>query len=1146
MKLQIIPRKSQNTAMLICWLTLLFFQWPQVSSAHPADRETIKLEEAFHRIGKKYNVYFNYDRSIASDIQVEYDDDSHQSLEEALEYILKNTNLGYRIFDHRFVVVFENNDHGIESLKQMIGHVQGFVDERETAKKREARSVQRLTTLSAHEVYKKRIVFGISGTVVDDKGEPLIGVNIQVKGTNKGTATDLEGNFTLDDIDEYAVLVVSYVGYQTLEVPVAGKSNLKITLLSDSQLLDEVVVVGYGRREQREIVSSVSTIGKNQLEMRPITNSLQALNGRVPGLRIAVTGGAPGQLADINIRGIGSISAGSAPLFVINGFPSTHRNFESIDPSDIESISVLKDASATAIYGSRGSNGVIIVTTKEGGSGLPQISLRVDNGVSYVPNSSRQDLLNGEEFVEYYTEYFNNIGAPIPNSVKDWDGKIDTDWQDEIYRVAPFQKYHVSASGGNSDFDYYLSGGYTNGENVVKASGLNKYSFRLKGTYHPSKIITLGLSLASNFDNFRNGSDIGPTNFHGNAVNLANLMPPIIPIRNEDGSFTNPRQYLGFGSTLANPIQLLEQYSDKNHLFSTINDMFISINPIEGLSMKSMFGIDYGSNRGSTTYNSPGARNGLPSQSTLNFRQSQRLSWLSQNTVEYKWGIGENHKFNTLGGVTVQSDKLDGINTGISDFGILPPIALAFGNLSNLSASNSFAGNNLISYLGRVDYNFKYKYLISIAGRRDGSSRFGINNRFSNFGSVGLGWRLSEESFIRNIEFVSDAKLRLSYGITGNNQIGDFSARSTLRTTNVTFGNLLLKGVETGTPGSPQLTWEKAQDINIGLDLSFLHYRISSSIDIYDRNTHSLLLSKDLPRSTGFTSILTNIGKMRNRGLEMTLNALIIDQKDFEWSVGGNFAMDQEKVIDINDAPFVNQFAQVIIHVAGKSLYQIQSVKALGILMPGDPTPKAQPNAKPGDIIFHDANDDGKISSFLGPDGVLLGSDHPKIIYGLNTNIKYRNLNLSLLLEGQNGGVVQDFGLIQVATPFQNTNMSKEFWYTGRYKSESQPGDGKTPKPGRFLASGNGAGTVSSLGIQSTDYLRLNNITLSYDFNQNLYSKIKLKGAQVYTSIENLFTITSYIESNNPDKTVAGVRSFTGIINQPLPTIWTFGINAKF
>lgn len=996
-------------------------------------------------------------------------------------------------------------------------------------------------------LYAQDISHEIKGRVTSGSDdEPLIGVSVNLKGTNISTVTNDAGLFSLKSNNASGVLVFSYVGYETKEESISGRTTINVRLKSMATTLDQVVVIGFGQKEQREVVSSISTINADQIDNRPVTNAFQAMTGQVPGLTISVSNGGPGDLPTINLRGIGSITAGSEPLFVIDDFPTTQRNFESLDPSDIASISVLKDASATAIYGSRGSNGVIIVTTKKGKTGKPKISIRADGGVSYVPRSSRMEVLNAKEFVQYYTEFYTNQGAPVPNAIKNYDGTVDTDWQDEIYKVAPFQKYHISASGGTSDFDYYLSAGFTENDNVIMESWQKKSSFRVKGRYHPGKIISFGMNLAANFNNFKKSSDIGPTNFHGNAGYLAVLAPPIAPVKDDDGNYTDIRKYLGWGQAYANPVELINNYSDKTDLFRSINEIDVAITPVRGLTIKSMFGVDFGSDRGKVVYVSPGPRNGLASQSTLSLNQGQRISWLSQNTFDYKWTLSENHKFSVLGGVTYQSENAQGIRVGISDFGVMPPTSIGFGNISNLSGSNSFSGNNLISYLGRLDYGYKGKYLISASGRRDGSSRFGSNNRFSNFGSIALGWRLSEEAFLKESDLISDLKLRLSYGLTGNNQIGDFSARSTLNTTDVTIGNSLLKGVESGTPGSPQLTWEKANEYNIGLDFSLLDYRINASVDLYNRETSSLLLSKDLPASTGFTSILTNIGKMSNRGIEVSLNASPIRSNNVEWSIGGNFAMDEEKVLDINDAPFINMFSQVIMHVKGKSLYQIQSVRALGILMPGETPPKAQPNAKPGDVIFEDVNGDGSISSFQGPDGVLLGSSHPKITYGFNTNFRYKQLNLSMLFQGQAGGVVQDFGLIQVGTPFQSANMSKEFWYTGRYIDDTNTGDGKTPKPGRFLASAAGAGTVSSMGIQSTKFLRLTNLTLSYNLPEQVYKKLGLGKMQVYSSLENLFTITPYIESNNPDKMVAGIQSLTGILTQPIPTIWTFGINVSF
>jgi hypothetical protein len=434
---------------------------------------------------------------------------------------------------------------------------------------------------------------------------------------------------------------------------------------------------------------------------------------------------------------------------------------------------------------------------------------------------------------------------------------------------------------------------------------------------------------------------------------------------------------------------------------------------------------------------------------------------------------------------------------------------------------------------------------MSASIRRDGSSRFGINNQFNTFGSVAGGWIISEEPFMQNINVISNAKIRASYGYTGSNQIGDFAARGLLVADNVALGNALLKGVHNGAPGNPDLTWEKSKQLDVGLNLGFLNDRITANLDYYRNITSSLLLNRNLPISSGFEGYLTNIGRMKNAGIELSAKALIVDNRNFQWSLGGNLTHDREKVLNIGGAQNIDLFFGVITDVVGKSLNQINAVKAIGIVQPGQ-HPKAQPNAKPGDVLYLDKNGDGQISSFLGPDAVMYNGNHPNFNYGINTSVKYRNLNLSVNLQGQAGANTEDFYLIQIAVPFNQVNLSKKFWYDGRYISASQRGNGRTPKAGAFQTSANGVGTVSSLGLQSTNYLRITNATLSYNLPVKIFDNSGIDQVQFYTSVENLYTFTKFIGPNNPQHTSYGVFSLTTRPNQALPRIWTFGVNFKF
>lgn len=976
----------------------------------------------------------------------------------------------------------------------------------------------------------------ITGKVIDaNTNEALPGVDVLVKNTVIGTTTNSKGIYKLNVKSLTDTLLFSYIGYKTSIVPINGRTSIDISLQPKAIKGGEVVVIGYGSQERKYLVGSITSVKPSQIESRPITNVTQAMVGAVPGLNIQTPSAAIGSSPQISIRGVGSINAGYSPLFVVDGFPVSEYDALSVNPSDIASVEVLKDASATAIYGARGANGVILITTKKG-KGKPEITVNVNTGDSYVPQSARVKVLNAKEYVTYYKEYFNNVGQTVPSAIANWNGKTNTNWQDLVYRVAPFENYSVSASGGTPKLSYLVSGGYIDHQGAVIASGEQEYTGRMNVEFRPSNRVTLGLSVAPNYHTTHQSATDGSD--FGSLTALAIELPPILPLKNADGSYTTGAD-LGYGKNLFNPLMLSKASLSKTFTFESISSLYIAIEPLKGLTIKSTIGANYIASKLTSSFDSPAPKYGV---SALSIAQSQELNWQNRNTIHYKRNLNKDNTIGVLVGLTLQSDKTNSINASVSNFGGFNPISLGFGDIKSLNASQGFSGNTLISYLGRLNYAFKDKYLLTATVRKDGSSRFGIYNRYHTFGSIGVGWRLSQEPFIQKLKFVSNAKLRISYGSTGNNSISDFEAIPTLNIVNTAIGNAELKGVVNGTPGNPNLTWELSKQFDGGLDLGFLNQRINLTIDYYRNITSSLLLAKNLPPSSGFSSILTNIGSMRNSGIEVNGNFEIINKNDLTWTIGGNVSHNVEKVLNLGGVNKIANFYGALQDVIGYPLDEIQAIKAIGIVQQGQ-HPAAQPNAKPGDILFLDKNKDGQISDFLGPDAVYLGSSNPSYIYGINTNISYKNFSLLVNLDGQYGGVIQDLYLIQVGAPFQLVNLSKKMWYDGRYVSASQPGNGHTPAPGALLGSANAVGTVSSLGVQSTNFLTIRNVTLSYDVPNSFRKHFGVNRVRIFTSIENLYTFTSFI-GGNPE-TIA-VRGLNTAPSMAIPRVWTVGIKLSF
>jgi len=993
-----------------------------------------------------------------------------------------------------------------------------------------------------------------SGIVSSEDG-PLPGATVLIKGTSTGTSTDFDGNFTIE-VNLGDVLVISFVGFTTQEVTVSGQDQINVTLAIE-EALEEVVVTGYGTQRRRDVTGSIATIETTQINSRPIASVEDAMQGLVPGLNIAQRASSPGELGTVTIRGLGSITAGTQPLWVVDGFPTDQRNAQSINPDDVENIAILKDASSTAIYGSRGANGVILITTKTGKQEDSKLTLTVTNGTASVPSGSRHEVLNSEEYVQFHKE---KNGGTIPAFIADnWDGRTDTDWQDLIFREGTFKNYALSASGGSGKVSYLVSGNYVDQEGVIIGEGQNKYSARAKLSFRASDKVTLKLNLAPNYTTLRRNSVGADDSDWASLYAQSLLLAPILPVRRADGTFSMNSDLPG-NLPVGNPLETFQNYNVNQSFFSLLAGMHINIEIIDGLNFNSSFSGNLGNNRNETYYSPTVGQGGIiamSSVSTYNIGQTQSSDWLNENLLNYKKEVGD-HSFDVLGGYTLQKKITESVSANTKQLKVPNVLNVNIGNPDTRSGSNSKVESSLVSYLGRLNYGFKDKYLLTATVRTDGSSVFGENKRYQTFGSAALGWRFSEESFLQGQGF--NGKLRVSYGTSGSNAIPPFESRATLATVGHSFGGSAVFGTKLGSPGNINLTWETSTQLDIGLDLGLFNNRLNVVFDYFNNETTSLLLTKGIVPSSGYSTYLTNIGSMRNKGIELTLNADVIDTEDLGWSVGGNITTNDQEILDLGGDPEIQNFFGALRRVVGGELQQIRGPKMIGIARVGDDQ-SAQPLKTPGAYMYEDLDGNGSISNFLGADAQLVGDTNVDLMYGLSTNVRYKNWNLSALLNGQAGAYVYDFWLIQIAAPFRQTNLSKEFFYDGRYISEQNPGDGKTPAANGFDAA---VGPVSSVGAIKTDYMRIRNVTLNYDVPNSLYERLGLSSARIYTSIENLHTFTDF-PTGNPEARRAsgggpaliggsqiasvtdgrelGLNSPAGL---PLPKIWTLGINLTF
>jgi len=989
----------------------------------------------------------------------------------------------------------------------------------------------------------------ITGKVYNSDGSPLSGATVNIKGSTTSVTTDATGTFSIDlpDNSPNPILVITAVGYSSKEISAKGASHFDIVLDIDIKKLSDVVVVGYGTRQRKDLTGSIASVSAAQIEQRPVSSYEDALAGTVPGIDVAPRSAKPGNISEITIRGIGTISGDREPLFVIDGFPTDANNAAAINPANIMSIDVLKDASSTAIYGSRGANGVVIITTRSGRSGLSKVDVSLKTGFAKANRHDFYKTLNGAEYTEWYKEKAQFNGDPIPSWITNWDG-TNTNWQDLIYRTAPFRDYNLTVSGGSDKLSYMFSGGFLNQDDILVNAGYDLYSARIKMDYHASKKITIGINLAPSFTVQRLSA---PEDDFSALAGAALLLPPIIPAYNKDGTPSDPNSFGILNKAMANPLTIAANYHQSNKNFYLLSNAYVQVDILKGLSFKSSIGADL-TDANYRLFQAQGLNGqALYPVTALELNNARTINWLNENTLNYKKTFAEDHKLELLAGYTVQ--KVDFTQTGANANTFSSNLAQTIGFGANQSAWSAATGNTLLSYLARANYSYKDRYLLTATIRRDGSSRFGANKLWGVFPSVAAAWNLSNEDFMANVKAVDHAKIRASYGISGSNFIGDFTSKSSLVSINHSFGANNVVGYVNGDPGNPNLSWEKSKQLDLGLDLG-LYNRVSATFDYFSNTSDGLLLNVNVPTSTGYSGDLENIGSMRKWGLELSANANIIKKKDFGWDIGFNVTHLKQKVLKLgpSGAPLYQFFAVLVTKIGGP-LEQEHALQQIGILSQADiNNPKVAKKAvgdKAGDYKFLDANNDGSIDAFNGNDGVLVGDNNPRWLYGINTTVRYKSFRLTALLQGQQGAKMLDFVYQIMSLHTYNTNMD-HFFYDGRYISESNPGNGRTPRAGY-----NDVGAVSSWEVQKTDYLRIRNINLSYTFPTDLSHKLLVNDLRAYVSVENLYTFKQY-RGGNPqavrngfDTQIFGDHKTLGlnsVATAPLPRIFTLGINFSF
>lgn len=973
----------------------------------------------------------------------------------------------------------------------------------------------------------------LKGQVVDVNGRPVIGASVIVKGNaSKGTITDLDGNFSLANVTK-GILIVSYVGYQSQEVSFDSSKTLKVILQEDSEMLDEVVVVGYGTSKKSDLTGSLTSVKSQDIEKMPVTNIATAMQGRVPGAIISSNNGNPGNGLKMRIRGANSINGNNDPLYIIDGVSG---GINGLNVNDVESIEVLKDASATAIYGSRGANGVVLITTKRGTEGAPRIQLNANIGINNLPNTYEMmeagdyaTLVNSLKGSEIFTA--NQIAAYRQN------GGID--WQDEIFQTGVTQDYQLSISGGNKNTSYYLSGNFVDQTGIVTNTSAQRYNFRSNVTTHFLDRFTLDMSLTASRSKGMNTTDNGSK---GSPIWLAPIMSPTYSPYTEDGSWNLTRDNLaGPGAGYKNPLMILnERHSDYTDSGWGLNTK-LTYDIFSDLKLDVVFSI------GGSTNNKGVITNEYVSDSQTSASQTvtQYYGWQNSNILTYHKRFNKIHDL-TVTAVNEQtwSDEKQ-VYAGGSG---IDPITVGYDNLgiaTDHSASSYRKEYTLQSFLGRVSYSLKDRYLLTASYRADGSSKFTKNNKWAYFPSAAVAWRISEEAFMKKQDVISNLKLRGSWGRTGNQGIDVYANISYYGNINHSFGQ---QSSFTGSANygayNPDLKWETTEQTNVGVDFGFFNGRLSLSADYYVKTTNDLLLYVALPYYNGDASILRNVGKVRNKGFEVTLSVTPVSTKNFSWDLNFNASSYKNKIISlgeekeimgtnpnngmISESPFIIR--------EGEALGSIYGYEWQGIYSEAEVAEAAKFGFKPGDNKYVDLDGDNAITS---ADRKIIGNSTPKFSWGLDNNFTYKNFSLNIMVQGVSGKKILNTMYAAASTvisdaPSITTKDGGNYWTASNQKAAfANP-----------LSSTNKNQLVSTQFLQNGDYVKVKNIALSYLLKKKYTWFADLKFT---VSAQNLLTFTKY-KGYDPEVSTYGGDT-EGALDMgayPNPRTVTFGVQMNF
>ena len=968
----------------------------------------------------------------------------------------------------------------------------------------------------------------VTGIVKDQNGEPIIGANVVEKGTTNGTVTDVDGKFSLE-IAEGGVLTVSYIGYTSREVAVGNQSSLEIQLREDTEVLDEVVVIGYGTVKKSDLTGSVSSVKSDELLAVPQSQISSALQGRTAGVHVKQTSGAPGGDITVRIRGTNSILGGNDPLYVIDGFPSNSTS-PGINMEDIESIEILKDASAIAIYGSRGSNGVILITTKKGKTGKTQVDFSTTVGFQSL--AKKIDMMDAQEYATFYNIRAQNDGDE-PFFTQDEINAFGKgfDWQDFIFQTAPIRTHALTVSGGSEKTHFALSGNIFDQDGIVGAGGFKRYAIMANIDHEINKHFTVNFSSNLSRELLDNKNSSGGRQ-GGTLTSGALVDPPILTPYNEDGSYTvfeGAYPFITTGGALINPLNILNEWSNTTKKNRVLANLSLTYEPIEGLYIKILGGVE-NTDRRDDTYTSINYYNSVGSASVST---TQVISLLNENTINYVKTFADKHNISALAGFTYQDYEQTSL--GGSGSGFLSDLTYT-GNLGSASTpgipSSSYQKWVLLSTIARLNYNFDQRYLFTFSFRADGSSRYSEGDKWGYFPSGAFAWRLSEEQFMKQFHWLSDMKLRTSYGISGSQAISPYATLNNLSSGNTVFGNGLYTTFAPGSTLPGRLKWETTAQLDLGLDLGVLHNRLHFTFDYYQKMTRDLLNTIQLPSSTGYSSTLGNVGKIRNRGFEFSVNANVIDNGEFRWVLDGNLSLNRSEVIKLyNGQDILGGWIDFM--VVSDNCNLLREGEPMGIFY-GYLQDGYDEN---GVEQYKDLNQDGVINQ---DDKTKIGDPNPDFIYGLNSFMSYKGFEFSFFLQGSQGNDMLNASSIDNTLYYAyGLNQRREVLYD--HWTPDNP-DAKYPKPTSSLSM-----RFSNRFIENGSYLRLKNIELAYNLPIKKWNIDWVQKVRLSVSLQNMLTFTKY-SGWDPDVNSQGGGIGQGIDQNPYPVAksYTFGINVSF